>query len=43
MVGLDALTTYKRVMAWFPGPVDDTELYFQRLRRLNRGLDTGDW
>ena len=38
-VGLDALPTYRRVMAWFPGPVEDTE----RLCRLNRGLDTGNW
>ena len=37
--GLDDLPTYKRVVAWFPGPVEDTE----RLRRLNRGLDTGNW
>ena len=39
VVGLDALPTYKRVVAWFPSPVEDTE----RLRRLNRGLDTGNW
>ena len=43
MVGLDALPTYKRVVAWVPDPVEDTERYFQRLRRLNRGLATGDW
>ena len=43
MVGLDALPTYKRVVAWFPGPVEDTERYLLRLRRLNRGLDTGQW
>ena len=24
MVGLDAIPTYKRVAAWFPGPVEDT-------------------
>jgi hypothetical protein len=24
-VGLDALPTFKRVAAWFPGPVEDTE------------------
>jgi len=29
MVGLDALPTYKRVVAWFPGPVEDMERYFQ--------------
>ena len=40
---LDALLTYKRVAAWFPGPVEDTERYFSRLRRLNRGLDTRNW
>jgi len=39
MVGLDALPTYKRVVAWFPGPLEDTERYLQWLRRLNRGLD----
>jgi hypothetical protein len=43
MVGLDALPTYIRVVAWFPGPAEDTERYFRRLRRLNRGLDTGEW
>jgi len=43
MVGLDALPTYKRVVAWFPGPVEDTLCYLQRLRRLNRGLDTDKW
>jgi hypothetical protein len=40
VVGLDALPTFKRVEAWFPGPVEDTERYSTRLRRLNRGLDT---
>jgi hypothetical protein len=39
-VSLDALPNYKRVVAWFPGPVEDYECYFQWLRRLNRGLDT---
>jgi hypothetical protein len=39
-VGLDALPTYKRVVAWFPGPVEDMEQYLLRLCRLNRGLDT---
>jgi hypothetical protein len=42
MVGLDALPTYKRGVAWFPDPAEDTERYFQRLRRLNLGLHTGD-
>jgi hypothetical protein len=43
MVGLDALPTYKRVVAWFLGPVEDMERYFQRLHRLNQGLDTSCW
>jgi hypothetical protein len=43
VVGLDALSAYKRVVAWFPGPVEDTGCYFQRLRRLNQGLDTSHW
>jgi hypothetical protein len=43
VVGLDALPTFKKVAAWFSGPVEDTERYFARLRRLNRGLDTGQW
>jgi hypothetical protein len=29
MVGLEDLPTYKRVVAWFPGPVEDTECYLQ--------------
>jgi hypothetical protein len=29
MVGLDALPTYKRMVAWFPGPGKDMERYFQ--------------
>jgi len=43
VVGLDALPTYKRVVAWFPGPVEDTERLLLRLSKLNRGLDTGNW
>jgi hypothetical protein len=43
VVGMDTLPTYKRVVAWFPGPVEDTERYLTRLHRLNRGLDTGNW
>jgi hypothetical protein len=43
VVVLDALPTFKRVAAWFPGPVEDTERYFTQLLRLNRGLDTGQW
>jgi hypothetical protein len=42
-VGLDALPTYKRVLAWFPGPVEDTERYLLRLHKLNQGLDTRHW
>jgi hypothetical protein len=34
---------YKRVVAWFPGPVEDTERLRLRFRRPNRGLDTGNW
>ena len=43
VVGLDALPTYKRIAAWFPGPVEDTERLFLRLRSLNRGLNTETW
>jgi len=43
MVGLEALSTYKTVVAWFPGPREETERLFQRHRRLNRGLDTSQW
>ena len=43
IVALDSLPTYKRVVEWFPGPVEDTERCIQRLRRLNRGLDTSLW
>jgi hypothetical protein len=43
MVGRDSLPTYKRVVACFPGPVEVNERHFQRLRRLNRGLDTCEW
>jgi hypothetical protein len=42
-VDMDALLTYRRVASWFPGPVEETERYFSRLHRLNRGLDTGNW
>ena len=31
LVGLDALPTYKRVVAWFPGPAKDMERYLFRL------------
>ena len=40
VVSMDALPTFKRVAAWFPGPVEDTERLLTWLRRLNRGLDT---
>ena len=43
LVGLDVLPTYKRVVAWFPGPAEDAERYLMRLRRLNQGLDTRHW
>jgi len=42
-VGLDALPTYKRVVAWFPGPVEDAERYLLQLCRLDQGLDTRHW
>ena len=34
MVGLDALPTYKRVAAWFLGPVEDTGCYLQKLQQV---------
>jgi hypothetical protein len=43
VVDMKTLPAYKRVAAWFPGPVEDTETLFQRLRRLNRGLETWQW
>jgi len=43
MVSLEALPTYKRVLAWLLGPVEDMGQYLQPLHRLNRGLDTGNW
>jgi hypothetical protein len=43
MVGLDALPSCKRVVAWCPGPMEDTEHYFQQVHRLNKGLNTGHW
>ena len=42
-VDLDALPIYKRMAAWFPGPLEYTEQLFFRLRRLNRGLNTETW
>jgi hypothetical protein len=43
MVGLDALPTYKRVVTWILGPVEDLEYYFQWLHRMIQGLDTTHW
>jgi len=43
VVGLDALPTFRRGAAWFPGPAEDTERCFSWLHRMNRGLDTGQW
>jgi hypothetical protein len=37
------LSPHISVAAWFPGPVEDAERYFQRLGRLNRGLNTWQW
>jgi len=41
VVSMDALPTCKRVAAWFPGPVEDTERLLSRLHRLNRVWITG--
>lgn len=41
--GLEALPTYRRVVAWFPGPAEDTERCFQRLRRLSQVLNSSQW
>ena len=43
LAGLDAIPTFKRVVAWFPGPLEDAEQYMLRLRRLNQGLNTRQW
>jgi len=43
LVGLDTLPTYRRVVAWFPGPAEDAQRYLLQLRRLNEGLDTRQW
>jgi len=43
LVGLDALPTHKKVVAWFQGPAEDTAQYLLWLRRLNQGLDTRHW
>ena len=43
MVGLDTLPTYKKVVSWFLGPMEDMEQYFLQLRRLNQDPDTGEF
>ena len=43
MFGLEALPTYKRVVAWFSGPAEGTKRYFQRLYRLNKELNSSQW
>jgi len=43
LVGLNALPTYRRVVAWFPGPAEGGEWYLLWLQRLNQGLDTRQW
>jgi len=43
LVGLDAFPTYTRVVACFPVPEENAELYLLRLRRLNQGLHTRHW
>jgi len=43
IVGLDALPIYKRLVALFPGPVENTGRYLKRLHRLNRGLYIDNW
>jgi len=43
LVGLDALPTYRRVVAWFPGLAEDAEWYLLWLCRLNQGLDNRYW
>jgi hypothetical protein len=40
IVGLEALPIYKSVLTWFLGPAEGL---FNRLRTLNRGLDTSQW
>lgn len=43
VMGLEALLTYKEWLLGFQRPVEDTERYLQRLRRLNQGLNTSQW
>jgi hypothetical protein len=40
VVGLKALLTYKRIVAWFPDPVKNTETLFMCRGRLNWCLGT---
>ena len=42
-VGLDAIPTYKRLVAWFQGPAEDVERYLLWIHRLNLGLYSGHW
>jgi hypothetical protein len=42
-MGLGALPFYKESWHGSPGPVEDTERYLQRLRRLNQRLNTSQW
>jgi len=43
LMGLDALSTYRRVVAWFPGPAEEAERCLLRFRMLIQGLDTKHW
>ena len=43
MMGLEALPTYKRVVAWFLGPAEDTQRYFEQLHRLNQRVNSSHW
>ena len=43
MVGLDALPTYTRVVAWFLGPVEDTAISAMAQQVEQGGLDTDNW
>ena len=43
IMGLDALSIYKRVVAWFTGHEEGAERYLLRFRKLNQGLDTKHW
>jgi hypothetical protein len=43
IVGMDALPTYKRMLAWFSGPPVENDVLLRRLRRQNDGIDTRQW